>query len=581
MRRLTWTLAATLLTATAAPALAQPADVPALTQLIEKQPAGVDRPTWKEQRRDAARKLAASGDKRAVPVLIKLADAEAFDVIGEIAIEGLGALGDKSAVPTLEKIAADSSRDRQQRDLAKKALAKLGAPATPPPPPPPPHDPPPDLPPPGGGDVPPPPPDDGTGSTGGAIAPPDGVPDLLGTRTPAPPATDRFAPDVLAQSEQLTFAVGAASLGYDSVRDRTAFDLDASGRYARWIDRDKTAWGAEAGARVIAGYLNPEGPARSRAVIVDVDGGGQFRAYAGPGVYGIGRAAIAAQLQYLSVIRDDPMDTYKDGRTAADLGVAIGGGYGRIIDRGPRLRVRQVEALLESGRALGRPIDDDLAAKLQSAWWDTRRDRTGFRQLTATVAILREAGVLLGEPDAATTFGLIEVLRDPSYDHRPDGVDVSLQIGEEYLIREDDPPVPEGRTELVLATATAARQLGLATEVVAHLDARYRILADDGVPAPWRVGGDATWRHYVHADHGELVGALDVGARLVASDDDRDDTDLGFAVGGTAGWTWVFNRASTVRASAEVALDAGELFFGARITGSYGFLDAGFARSAR
>jgi hypothetical protein len=94
-------------------------------------------------------------------------------------------------------------------------------------------------------------------------------------------------------------------------------------------------------------------------------------------------------------------------------------------------------ASVARGRALGRPIDDDLAAKLQSAWWDTRRDRTAFRQLAATVAILREAGVLLGEPDAATTFGLIEVLRDPSFDHRPDGVDVSLQIGEEYLIRED------------------------------------------------------------------------------------------------------------------------------------------------
>lgn len=577
MRRLTFALAAALAAAAAAPALAQPADVPGWIQLIDKQPAGVDRPTWKEQRRDAAKKLAASGDKRAVPALIKLADAEAFDVIGEIAIEGLGALGDKSAVPTLEKIANDSSRDRQQRDLAKKALAKLGAAATPPPPPPPP--PPPDRdvtppPPPPDRDVTPPP------SPGDTIAPPDGVPDLLGSRTPPPPGTDRFAPDVLAQREALTFAVGAASLGYDSVRDRTAFDLDASGRYARWIDRGATAWGADASARVVAGYLNPEGPARSRAVLIGLDGGGQFRAYAGPGVYGIGRAAIAAQLQYLSVIRDDPMDTYKEGRTAADIGVALGAGYGRVIDRGTRLRAQQLQALLEAGRALGRPIDDDLAAKLQSAWWDTRRDRTAFRQLAATVAILREAGVLLGEPDAATTFGLIEVLRDPSFDHRPDGVDVSLQIGEEYLIREDEPMVPEGRTELVLATATAARQLSDVSDAVATLDARYRILADDGVPAPWRVGATARWRTFVHADRGELVGALDVAAALAASDDDSEDTELGASVGGTVGWTWILNRASSVRAGADVRLDSGELFFGASVTASYGFLDGVFARSA-
>jgi hypothetical protein len=99
----------------------------------------------------------------------------------------------------------------------------------------------------------------------------------------------------------------------------------------------------------------------------------------------------------------------------------------------------------------------------------------------------------------------------------------------------------------------------------------------DGVPrrggsAPTRPGGTRPRRSR------RVGGAFDVGARLAASDDDRDDTDLGVAIGGTAGWTWVFNRASSVRAAADVTLDAGELFLGARITGSYGFLDAGFAR---
>ena len=588
MRRAAWTLAAALVAA-AAPALAQPADVPALVQLVEKQPSGVDRPTWKEQRRDAARKLAASGDKRAVAPLIKLAEAEAFDVIGEIAIEGLGALGDASAIPALEKIAADASRDRSQRELARKSLTRLGAKPTTV-----------TTPPTGGTTTTPPtggttttPPTGGTtttpptggaieldtSATGDALPATDGVPDLLGTRTPAPPTTDRFADDVVAQSESLTFAVGAASLGYDTVRDRTAFNLDASGRYARWIDRGKTAWGAGGGARVVAGLLDPEGVATSRAAIVDVDGGGEFRAYVGPGVYGLGRAAVSARLQYL-VVRTDDDPTEKETRTAADLGVAIGGGWGRVIDAGARLRVRALEAQLESGRALGRAIDDGLAARLQSAWWDTRRDRTGYRQLVATVAILREAGVLLGEPDAGTTFALLEVLRDPSYDHRVHGIDANLQLVEEYLIREDEPMIADGRTELVLVNATAARQLGLEQELVGHLAARYRILADDGVPAPWRVGADATWRKFVHAGHGELVGAIDVGAAIAASSDDRDDTDLGLAVGGTAGWTWTFNRASTVRAGGEVRLDAGELFFGASISGRYGFLDVGFARSA-
>ena len=39
------------------PAAAQQADVPALIQLVQEQPAGMDRATWKDRRRDAARKL--------------------------------------------------------------------------------------------------------------------------------------------------------------------------------------------------------------------------------------------------------------------------------------------------------------------------------------------------------------------------------------------------------------------------------------------------------------------------------------------------------------------------------------------
>src|SRR3954447_2739746 len=108
---------------------AQGVDVAAQVKLIENQPPDMDRPAWKEKRREAAKKLAASKDKKAVPELIKLADSETFDIIGEIAIEGLGNLGDPSAVPTLQKIVADPARDPHQKDLAKRALAKLGAPA--------------------------------------------------------------------------------------------------------------------------------------------------------------------------------------------------------------------------------------------------------------------------------------------------------------------------------------------------------------------------------------------------------------------------------------------------------------------
>lgn len=111
-------------------ARAQAADVDAWLALVQRQPAGMDRQTWKEKRRDAARKLGASGDRRAVPVLIEVVKVETFDIIGEIAIDALGQLGDPAAVPVLQDVAGDASRDVTQRDAARRALAKLGADAT-------------------------------------------------------------------------------------------------------------------------------------------------------------------------------------------------------------------------------------------------------------------------------------------------------------------------------------------------------------------------------------------------------------------------------------------------------------------
>ena len=52
-------LAAAVVALAAAPAHAQPADVAAQIKLIETQPADMDRATWKDRRRDAARKLGA------------------------------------------------------------------------------------------------------------------------------------------------------------------------------------------------------------------------------------------------------------------------------------------------------------------------------------------------------------------------------------------------------------------------------------------------------------------------------------------------------------------------------------------
>ncbi len=550
-------------------------DVGALITLIDKQPDGMDRTAWKEKRREAARKLAASGDKRAVPVLIRVAEGESFDIIGEIAIEALGKLGDSSAIPALERIAGDNSRDRGQRELARKSLARLGAKPTPTP-----------TPTPGGGD-------------GDRRAPPgehgrSGLGDaILGDTSSEVEGAPVWDDDVLGASESLTFVVGAASLGFDTLRDRTTFDADAEGRYGRRLERERSAWGVNIDADVVGGVFNPtDAPDRagSRLVLADLSGVGEFRAYTASGVYGVGQAALDVRFHYQAIIQDDPANDIRDGRLAADLGVAIGGGHGRLLDAGTRMRAHQLSALLERRRALGRPIDDSLARKLQATWWALRRDRTGYRQLTATVALLREAGVLLGEPDAGTTYELLEVLRDPSFDGRPSGIDVQVLVGEAFLMRQarygDGGTVPGDacmagmtgagcRFEMALVRARAARQIGLNNDAFVTFDGRYQLTGD---PKPWQVEATGRWRRFAHGDHGELVGTFDVAAALLASDDGGMNSDLGARVMGEAGWTWQLNRASGIRVAAQGAYESGAIFVGASVEASYGFLDAGFAR---
>ncbi|MBZ0232640.1 MAG: hypothetical protein K8M05_09955, partial [Deltaproteobacteria bacterium] len=400
--------------------------------------------------------------------------------------------------------------------------------------------------------------------------------------------------DVIGASESLTFVVGAASLSFDTLRDRVTFDVDAEGVYARRVERERSAWGVDVDVDVVGGVFNPtDAPDRagSKLAIVDVSGGGEFRAYTASGLYGIGQAAANLRGHYLTVREDDATDDILERRLAADLGVAIGCGHGRLLDVGTRMRAQQIATVLERARALGRPIDDSLARKLQATWWALRRDRTGYRQLTATVAVLREAGVLLGEPDAGTTYELLEVLRDPSFDGRPSGVDVQLLVGESFLMREarfgggitpgDVCGEPAGsstgcRFETALVRARAARQLGLANDAIVTLDGRYQLTGD---AKPWQVEANGRWRRFVHGDHAELLGTFDVGAALLASDDGGDDSRKGLRVMGEVGWTWQLNRASGVRLAGTGAFEGGAFFLGASLEASYGFLDGGFAKS--
>jgi hypothetical protein len=563
---------------------AEPADVPGLIKIIQAQPKGMDRTEWKEQRRDAARKLAETKDKRAVPVLVQLADTETFDIIGEIAIDGLGELGDPVAIPELQKIAADSTRDAGQREKAKKALARLGAA-------------------PSGGNG-------GGGATAGAeagaggasgggtgtegaggstgasagagsasaTAPATSTADLLGgSAAPDLPPLPAVPDDALAASERVTFATGTANFGYDTVRKRLDFDADVAGSYAKRIERPTFAWGVDADAHVVAGLINPQGDAQSRGTQIVAHGDGEARFYRGS-IYGVGKAAADLQLDYVSD-DDGNGNTFKSTQVWSDLEVAVGAGYGRVLDVGAAIRVRRLARALDAAKALGKPIDAATAKKLQLAWWALRGERTTYRSLLATVAILREAGVLLGEPDAGLTYDILDVLRDTQLYARPSGIDAQLSFSEGFLQRPDMPMIENGHIEQLLAQVGYGKQLDDdLLEVSGTAFARAVVFGAAGTPAPRAVGATATVRRFTYAAHGDPIGALDLTGTVGLSTDDQMQSDTSLLVGAELGFTYWLNQASGLRLAADVTENNGVLTIGANLQATYALLDGTFAR---
>ncbi len=606
---------------------AQPADVPGMIKFVDTQPSDMDRSTWKEKRRDVTRKLGQSKDKRATPLLMRLAETETFDVIGDIAIEGLGTLGDQSAVPTLQRVLADTSRDKSSRDLAKRSLNKLGAPevggSAPPPPPPPKETPPPPPPketpkqtPPPPKETPkqtPPPPKETPPKTTADVTTEVGS-DTTTTTTTTGGFTDgligasttptqvenmpELADDVIAATERLHFAAGTANLQITSLPGTNAgearvqnvnFGADVEAFYLKKLDAETRAYTIDGNSHLVAGIVNPDGRGVTRGATFNTRLAGEARFYSNQ-LYGVGKAAGALSIQYLGYVDAmDPNNDIKDSTTQADLQIALGGGYGRVVDVGSAIRVRRLSRILDDARALGKPIDAATAKKLQLTWWALRKERSDFRALIATVAVLREAGILLGEPNAVITYEILTVLRDTNLFMRPSGFDAQLVVGEGYLKRPKDDAgncnLICGRVEQVIASAGYGAQLDDdKMELSGDAYARYRLFADGdaGEPSPWAVGVTGRMRRFTYGEHGEPFGVLDLTGDIAASSNGSADmnnpSDKALRIMGELGFTYIINQASGIRVAAQLAEDSGTLFFGASLEATYGFLDGSYAR---
>ena len=394
---------------------------------------------------------------------------------------------------------------------------------------------------------------------------------------------------MLGAVDRLTFALGGARLDYDTVRKEPSLNGDVALGWERIRQRERTATFLTVDAAAVAGVTDYDGPGESRRYMLAVGsatGEGRFYIEGAP-VYGLAAAGLGFSVESIKInLMGTDMD-FSEVYLGLDLGVAIGGGFGRLLEIGEAIRVRRLEAMLRKNRALGRPITPDLAERILATWWALRGEQGAHRRLTATVAILREAGVLLGEPDASLTYQILQILLDGQLQRRPSGLDIQLGVAESYLVRDDVLPVEDGRIESLFANARFGRQSQSGeNEIVGLATARYRILPEEdgggGVadPTPWAALGQLIWRNYFYNTWSDPVGALEIGVEAGASTDGFDMSDVASRVGGSVGWLFVPNRASQLRLAGQGRFESKELFVGAVFEVRYGFLDAVFVGSS-
>ncbi len=530
----------------------------ALIDTVRRRPAGTDRDAWREERREAARELGSIGDKRAVPVLIDVVTTEQFDSVAQIAIVALGKLGDERAIPVLQGVAADSSRDRFVRNSAKDALGKLGAKTA-----------------------------SGSGTSGsdedesslattglGAVSP-----GLASSNTTVKLAKD-FGDDMLAASDQLTFAVGESHLGYDSVSGETFLDGQASASYVRIREGQNLALRYEGRSDLVAGVINFEGSDSSaRIATLNLAGSAEARFYSGS-LFGIGIGSALLGGDYLNIKRpaaDNTSNTFLSGEAA----LAIGGGYGRVLNVGERIRVQRLETVLRKHKLLGRSISPGVASEIMRAWWEMRSEIGYHDRLLATVKILRDAGALLSEPGASSSYAILQVLRDGQLNQRLSGYQAYAAVGESYLVRDEELGLQDGRVESVFSKVSYGKQAKDGeSELRVDGFARLRILAEDGISSPWAVGVSTHWRDFRYSKHSDPLGAMDVGVRLGASSEGGDDSKIASLVAGSLGWLFVSDRATRFRLAGEVRYESSELFAGVVFQGEYGLLDVSYVGAA-
>jgi hypothetical protein len=514
-------------------ACAQRADK--MLRLLKKKPRGMTTETWLEQRREAARELGRLKDRRAVPVLLKIIGKERFDVILEIAIDALGEIGDKRAVEPLRRLLNDPSLDSYVRDAVAGALKKLGAdegiePVMPPVKPP----------------VKPPP-----------VKPPvKPLPDDkdLATRLAQelnpfgelPPVEARVPADLLGKTDRWQIIGGSADVRWDSAAGQTVTRLDLGTRYFRQVERKSYGYTVDGALDLGFRYDDTSRTDASWDLSHGLTVNPEIRFYPFrhdlPKLFG----QVSGGAGYGVGLADHPMFLDRRFTFAGHVSVGGGPGYGRILDMGPRLRLRRLEFVLKKAGILNGSIDRAVGDQIIHTWYHERNRIGSFTHLGYTLDILRRANLLAKEHvDPATTYRLVRILDDPQLDDRPAGIMLRLGYGYARSFVKD---VDDTTMAFLYLTGEYIRQ-----KIRSSLEGRLRFFYEMyNDPDHYGVSAEGGYNAFLYSSTYDPLGALGATVSLGLSNQPGavfDDGGLAFQalVGGS--YTRFFNRGSAVVAS--------------------------------
>lgn len=541
-----------------------------MLKLLKRRPRGMTKARWLKQRREAARELGKTKERRAVPILLRIVRKERFDVILEIAIDALGEIGDRRAVEPLERLLNDPSLDSYVRDAVAGALKKLDAGPKPRPGP---------RPGPKPGPKPQPKP-----------KLPDPIEDKgkvdLATRlvkaeqpfSDLPPLDGQLDADLIARSYRWDLAAAGGDLRYDGGAERTEGGVSLRSRYRRQVETRSMGYTVDGAVDLGFRFADSSGQDATYLLNQGLQINPELRYYPFRRDLPLLSGQVIAGVGYGLALADQPL--YFDSRLnfASNMSMGVGPAYGRIYDVGQRLRLKRIQYVLKQAKMLTGSIDQNVADQILHAWYTQRNAIGSYNQLGYLLNILDRAGLLAKDaipPDLV--YKLVRILDDPQFEGRDAGMMFRLGFGYAHSFIKD---ADDDDLGFLYATARYEHQW-VRRSLGGQMKFFYQMVGRE--PDHFSLSVEGALSHYMYSDVYEPLGALSATVALGLSNQpgaDVDQTGVAFRalVGGA--YAMMFNRGTRLRAKLEVGLQDVRPLVLFTLEAQYGFAYGAFA-SAR